>query len=49
MDADAIDPHIDRHGMAQVAQLREPHARQPFALDRPGGGESGEIAVGEGQ
>ena len=28
MRADAIDPQIDRHRMAQVAQMREPHARQ---------------------
>ena len=27
--ADAIDPQIDRHRMAQLAQVREAHARQP--------------------
>ena len=29
--ADAVDPEIDRHRMAQVAQMREPHARQRVA------------------
>ena len=47
--ADPVDPQIDRHGMAQVAQMRQPHARQARALSLPGGGESGEIAVGERQ
>ena len=46
---DALDPQIDRHGMAQVAQMREPHARQQVALRGPGRGERGEIAVGERQ
>ena len=51
--ADALDPQIDRHRMAQVAQMREPHARQrvglDLALDLPGGGKPGEVAVGERQ
>ena len=38
--ADAIDPQIDRHRMTQVAQMREPHARQRRALGLPGGGEA---------
>ncbi len=46
---DALDPQIDRHGMAQIAQMRQPHARQVRALSLPGGGERGEIAVGERQ
>jgi len=33
--------------MAQVAQMREPQARQRVALDRPGGRDAGEIAVRE--
>ena len=49
MRADAVDPQIDRHRMAQVAQMREPHARQGVALGLPGGGKAGEIAVGERQ
>ncbi len=49
MDAGALDPQIDRHGMAQVAQMGEPHARQQVALRGPGGGERGEIAVGKRQ
>ena len=44
---DAVDPNIDRHRMAQLAQMCEPHARQRVAFDRPGGGKSGEIAVGK--
>ena len=47
--ADAIDPQIDRHRMTQVAQMREPNARQRGALGLPRGGEPGEIAVGERQ
>ena len=47
--ADAIDPQIDRHRMAQVAQMREANARQRGALGLPRGGEPGEIAVGERQ
>jgi len=35
MRADAIDPQIDRHGMAQVAQMREPDAWQRVAIDLP--------------
>src|ERR1700722_6707394 len=35
--------------MAQVAQMRQPHARQARALSLPGGGGGGEIAVGERQ
>ena len=49
MRADAIDPEIDRHRMAQVAQMREPHARQRVALDRPRRREPRKIAVGERQ
>ena len=49
MDADAIDPQIDRQGMAQVAQMREAHAWQRVALDRPGRREPGEVGVGERQ
>ena len=33
--ADAIDPQIDRHRVAQVAQMREPHARQRRRAPRP--------------
>ena len=47
--ADALDPQIDRHGMAQVAQMREPHARQRGAFGLPCGREPGEVAVGERQ
>jgi hypothetical protein len=44
---DAVDPQIDRHGMAQVAQMREPHARQHGAFRFPRRGKAGEVAVGE--
>ncbi len=47
MDADALHPEIDRHRMAQVAQMREAHARQRRLVGRPGGGEGREVAVGE--
>ncbi len=47
MDADALDPEVDRHRMAQVAQMREAHARQRGLVGGPGGREAGEIAVGE--
>ncbi len=43
----AVDPQIDRHRMLEIAQVREPHARQGLTLHCPGGGEAGEIAVGE--
>ena len=33
--------------MAQVAQVREAHARQRGLVGRPGGGEAGKVAVGE--
>ena len=49
MRPDTVDPQVDRHRMAQVAQMRQPHARQARALSLPGGGERGEIAVGERQ
>ena len=49
MGADAVDPQIDRHRMTQIAQMREPHARQVLALGLPRRGEAGEIAVGERQ
>ncbi len=35
--------------MAQIAQMREPHARQRVAFRRPGRGEPGKVAVGERQ
>ena len=35
--------------MAQVAQMREPHARQTMPLRRVGRGETGEVAIGERQ
>ena len=49
MHGHAVDPEVDRHGVAQIAQRRESQARKRIALDRPGGGEAGEIGVGEGQ
>ena len=49
MRADALDPQIDRHRMAQVTQMREPHARQRGAFGVPRGSKAGEIAVGERQ
>jgi hypothetical protein len=49
MDADAIDPKIDGQRMPQVAQMREPYARQRVAFHRPSGREAGEIAVSEGE
>ena len=47
--ADTIDPQVDRHRMAKLAQVREPHARQRRAFRLPSRGEPGEIAVGEGE
>ena len=47
--ADAVDPEIDRHRMAQVAQMREPHARQRVPLHRPRRCQTGKVAVGERQ
>ena len=44
-----VDPQIDGHGMAQVAQRGEPHSGTAPASASPGGGKAGEIAVGEGQ
>ncbi len=41
MCADAVDPEIDRHRMAQVAQMREPYARQRVAFDDPRRGKPG--------
>ena len=49
MRADAFDPQIDRHGMAQVAQMREPHTRQHGLFRLPCGCQAGEVAVGERQ
>ena len=31
----SLDPQIDRHRVAQIAQVCKPHARQPFPLDKP--------------
>ena len=45
--SDAVDPKIDRHRVTQVAQMREPHARQFGTLRVPRGGKTGQIAVGE--
>ena len=48
MARDAVDPQIDGHRMLQVAQVRQPQARQRVALDRfPRGGKPSEIAVGK--
>ena len=49
MDPDTVNPQIDRHRVTQIAQMREPHARQIGALALPRRGEAGEIAVGERQ
>ena len=49
MRADAVDPQIDRHRMAQVAQMGKPNAGQRRALRLPRGGKAGEVAVGERQ
>src|SRR5712691_4784151 len=49
MGGDAIDPEVDRHRVAQIPQRREPQARQRVALECPGSGEGGKIAVREGQ
>ena len=46
---DALDPHIDRHRMAEIAQMCESGARQDGAFGVPGCGQPGEIAVGERQ
>ena len=46
---DAVDPEVDRHRMAQVAQRGKPHRRQAFGIRLPRGREPGQIAVGEGQ
>ena len=45
----AVHPQIHRHGMAQVAQAREPHRRQRAALFLPGRSQTCQIAVCEGQ
>ncbi len=47
--ADAIDPQIDRHRMAQVAQMGEANAGQCCSFRLPGGSKAGEVAVGERQ
>jgi len=47
--ADALDPQIDRHGMAQVAQMGEPNARQDGAFGVPRRRKPGKVAVGERQ
>ena len=44
-----VDPQIDRHRMAQVAQRGEPHVRHRAGLRLPGSREAGEVAVGEGK
>ncbi len=49
MGADAVDPQIDRHRVTQIAQMRQPHAGQVFALGLPRRGEASEVAVGERQ
>ena len=46
---DLVDPEIDRHRMAQVAEMREPHAGEPVLLHRIGRGKTGKVAVGERQ
>ena len=35
--------------MAQIAEMREPHARQPILLRRIGRSEPGKVAVGKRQ
>ena len=47
VEADTLHPEIDRHRVAQVAQMGEAHARQRGLVGGPGGGEAGEVAVGE--
>jgi hypothetical protein len=49
MRADAIDPQIDRHRMAQIAQASEAHARQGGVFGFPGCSQSRKIAVGKRQ
>ncbi len=44
-----VDPQIDGHGMAQVAQMREPHGWQRVALHGIRGGKPGKIAIGKRQ
>ena len=46
---DSLEPEIDRHGMAQIAQMCEPHAGQGVAFQRPGRGQAGKIAVRKGE
>ena len=47
--ADALDPDVNRHRMAEVAQVGKPQARQEVALDRPCCRKRRKIAVGKGQ
>jgi len=49
MARDSLEPEIDRHGMAQIAQMCEPHAWQGVAFQRPGRGQAGKITVREGE
>ena len=49
VSGNTFDPQIDRHRMAQVAQMREPHARQHSALGLPSRRKTSKIAVGERQ
>ncbi len=46
---DLVDPEIDRHRMAKVAEMRETHARQPVLLRRVGRRKTRKVAVGERQ
>ena len=44
-----VDPEVDGHRVAQLTQCGEAHGGQGALLRRPGGRQSGEVAVGEGQ
>ena len=49
MSCHAVDPEVDGHRMAQIAQCGQPHRRQALRVRLPRRRQSGEIAVGEGQ
>ena len=49
MRAHAVDPEIDRHRMAQIAQVGQADAGQVRAIGFPRGRKRGEIAIGERQ
>ena len=46
---DSVDPQIDRHWMAQIAQMGEAQGRYICLLVHVGRGQSGQITVGERQ